>query len=51
MKITIKRVGKPDPYMPYKDRCQFAVETMVSIGAPRHEQILELELMMRDEDE
>ena len=43
---------RPEPiYMDYRARCQYAVETMRSIYAPRYEQVCELELMLLDEAE
>lgn len=42
---TVKRVQEDSPYVDYKDRCVFAVETVRSYSAPVADQVVELELM------
>lgn len=48
-RFTIKRATKPSPYLDYRDRCVFAVETMCSLRAPAVHQIIELEGMLQDD--
>jgi hypothetical protein len=50
-RYTVQRVGSaPSPYLPFKDRCMFAVETVRSINVPTPEQCTELELMFGQDE-
>lgn len=51
MKIRIKPVGNPGPYVDERDRVWFAYETIRSLRQRPVEQIVELELMIQNEIE